>query len=323
MSKYQSLKDDDQAIVPPSASPVLQPASLALDDNDRLAFQQFTASASPVPPAGTSPAPPAASPTPLVAGKMGTPAAGSYSTAPIPSSPTTATAAGGGAGPEPMRQPLPPPADAKMWQIEYYARYFDVDTADILLRARLALYPNNQFVSALAVKQELYGPFWVPTTLIFALFVTSSLAHSIASYMAAKPYVYDFTRLSAAMSTVYAYTFATPSAMWGVSRYYGRHLGLLDLWAIYGYGMAMWIPITLVCVVPIDAVRWILVALAFLLTGLFLGRNVHLQLTELTTNRPQAIPGHVVKFVLLAAAAAHAVFALLLKLLFFSYTISE
>lgn len=46
------------------------------------------------------------------------------------------------------------------------------------------------------------GPFWVPTTLIFSLFLTSSLSTSISAYLAGDSYTYDFTRLGAAVSLV-------------------------------------------------------------------------------------------------------------------------
>lgn len=54
------------------------------------------------------------------------------------------------------------------------------------------------------------GPFWVPTTLIFSLFLTSSLSTSISAYLAGSPYTYDFTRLGAATSVVYARFSASP-----------------------------------------------------------------------------------------------------------------
>lgn len=44
----------------------------------------------------------------------------------------------------------------------------------------------------------------MPTTLVFSLFLTSSLYSSITAYLAGQSYTYDFTRLGAAVSLVYA-----------------------------------------------------------------------------------------------------------------------
>ena len=52
---------------------------------------------------------------------------------------------------------------------------------------------------------DLYGPFWTLTTVVFALFVFSSLASSIAAYLSDPnaEYNYNFQLLSIAVSLVY------------------------------------------------------------------------------------------------------------------------
>jgi hypothetical protein len=100
------------------------------------------------------------------------------------------------------------------------------------------------FLEVIGLKQELYGPFWVPITLMFTLFVTSSLLESLKSYMDGKPYSYKFIRLTHAVFTVGIYAFAFPIALWGVSKYYARPVRFLDLTAVYGYGVTLWIPVT-------------------------------------------------------------------------------
>lgn len=57
-------------------------------------------------------------------------------------------------------------------------------------------------VCAAGCVRSFAGPFWVPTTVIFSLFLTSSLSQSISAYLAGQSYTYDFTRLGAAVSLV-------------------------------------------------------------------------------------------------------------------------
>ena len=91
------------------------------------------------------------------------------------------------------------------FSLDYYSRYFDVDTMLVFNRAWQTMYPKDDFVdTVLNGAPDLYGPFWLPTTLIFALFFSSSLSASIAAYLAGLPYSYDFSRLSVAVSTVSA-----------------------------------------------------------------------------------------------------------------------
>jgi len=83
---------------------------------------------------------------------------------------------------------------------------------------------------------DLYGPFWVPTTLIFALFLSSSLSSSIQAYLAGNTYNYDFTRLSVAVSVVYSYALAVPIGMWAVMRYWAGvdERGPVEMVCVYG-----------------------------------------------------------------------------------------
>jgi hypothetical protein len=59
--------------------------------------------------------------------------------------------------------------------------YFDVPTKLILLRVGLSLVPfNKKFVTNYQSKPDLYGPFWVLTTLIATLFISSNIYCYIA-----------------------------------------------------------------------------------------------------------------------------------------------
>ncbi|KNE55255.1 hypothetical protein AMAG_01168 [Allomyces macrogynus ATCC 38327] len=340
--QYSTLSTVDVDDPDAPASPTMATPMFTIDDDaDRQAFEAFTstaklASTGPSPARSDSPKlistsptaqPPvtarsaAAIPLPVTPTKPGTPLPAA---APAPLATATVIPIGipfgmGSSAPVPELAPMAPPENTKFYQVEHYMGYFNVDTTDILIRIRLALYPNDSFLTALSLKKDLYGPFWIPTTLIFALFVTSSMANSIASFISGKPYSYDFTRLSVAVSTIYLYTFALPLAVWGVARYYSRSLNVIDLWSIYGYGQTLWLPVTLLCIIPMEFVRWIMVALAFVVTGMFLIRNLHVLLTGITTNAPIPLPAPATKMVLFGALAAHATFALLLKFLFFNY----
>jgi protein YIPF1/2 len=54
--------------------------------------------------------------------------------------------------------------------------YFDVPTKTILTRLGLSFVPfNKKFVTNYTQKPDLYGPFWVLTTLIATLFISSNM----------------------------------------------------------------------------------------------------------------------------------------------------
>lgn len=78
-----------------------------------------------------------------------------------------------------------------------------MDATQVLDRAWRTCYFTGDYVDdVLNNTPDLYGPFWIPTTLILVLFLSSSLSSSIAAYLSSQPYEYDFTRLGAAVTVV-------------------------------------------------------------------------------------------------------------------------
>lgn len=93
----------------------------------------------------------------------------------------------------------------------------------------------------------MYGPFWTLTTLIFALFLSSSLAASISAYLSTdgSEYDYDFRLLSIAVTVVYAYGLAIPVLLWLALRYLGvGEWSIVEAMAVWGYAQFVWIPVS-------------------------------------------------------------------------------
>ncbi|KAH9943095.1 Yip1-domain-containing protein [Epithele typhae] len=214
-----------------------------------------------------------------------------------------------------------PAKPSGFWQLEYYQPYFDVDTKTVLRRCYTTLLPHTQnYLSAhLTPSADLYGPFWTLTTLIFSLFVFSSLASSISAYLsdpadssAAVVLEYDFGLLSTAVGLVYAYGLGVPVLLWLALRYLGvGEWSVIEAVAVWGYGQFVWIPVALLNVIPVPIVRWVLTGVASLISGWFLVANVYPILAT-----ADAKP---VRLIIIVLAAMHAAVALCFQILFFSY----
>ena len=151
----------------------------------------------------------------------------------------------------------------------------------------------SYLTSHLTPSVDLYGPFWTLTTLIFSLFVFSSLASSISSYLSGTPIDYDFQLLSIGVTLVYLYGLGLPIILWLVLKYLGvSEWSAVEAIAVYGYGQFVWIPVSvrplflstlpmvylwaqILCVIPVPILRWTLVGLAFVISGYFLVANVY------------------------------------------------
>ncbi|KAI0029298.1 Yip1-domain-containing protein [Vararia minispora EC-137] len=210
---------------------------------------------------------------------------------------------------------------ASPWSLEYYQEFFDVDTKTVVFRCISTLNPfSPTYTSAhLNPGPDLYGPFWSLTTLIFTLFVTSSLASSIASYLSDSPITYDFTLLSVAVGIVYSYGLAVPTFLWALLRYWGvigaagEGWGLIEALSVWGYAMFVWIPVSILCVIPIAIMRWTLVGVAFGLSGYFLVANVYPILASADHKAARLL--------IVVVAILHATLALIFKIIY--YVIKE
>lgn len=146
------------------------------------------------------------------------------------------------------------------------------------------------------------GPFWTLTTLAFTLYVFSSLSTSISAYLANPdiPPVQDIGKISFAAALVYSYGLGFPALLWAVVRWLGGAevgWGVVEALVIYGCelarlrsrrafrtrakagtdlnlsladSMSIYIPISVLCIIPIPILRWILVGLGAGSSGWFL-----------------------------------------------------
>ncbi|CEG79031.1 hypothetical protein RMATCC62417_13552 [Rhizopus microsporus] len=220
---------------------------------------------------------------------------------PPPLFPETATSSNSNSGP-----------GKPIWSVDYYARFFDVDTTQVVERCLKSMYPVGDFAAdTLQNQPDLYGPFWIATSVVFAVFVCSSLAGSLAAYIAGKSHIYDFTLLSFAVIVIYMYAFLCPALVWASTKYFGCQPSLLEIINYYGYGLTIWIPVSLLCIIPFDYARWAFVGIAFIITLVFLVKNLYIVIsrTDAKTSR----------IILLAILFAHTVFTLVLKIAFYSY----
>ncbi|KAI1775328.1 Yip1-domain-containing protein [Hypoxylon cercidicola] len=220
-----------------------------------------------------------------------------------PGLPPPATAAAGGSS-------SPGSSKRYLWTISFYAQYFDVDTSSVLARCWAALYPRANFLDVLEGNPDLYGPFWIATTVVLILFLGGTISQYLAS-TGQGPFEYDFKLLSGAAGLVYGYTLVIPVLLFGALRYFGSEsANLLECWALYGYANLIWIPVALISWSPVTILNWVFVGVGFGLSVVFLLRNLYPVLSA--TDRQTS------KVLLILVVALHAGLAIAIKVLFFA-----
>lgn len=177
------------------------------------------------------------------------------------------------------------------WTIEYYQKFFNVKTNDVVERIKRSMFPHNTdnyLISHIRPNPDLYGPFWICVTLIFSIAISGNLANYLQTANSSKyHWRYEFHIVSYAATCIFLYAWLLPLMLWGVlkwttnSRNTEEELiesyatpGLLELLCLYGYSLAIYVPVTFLWTIQIEWLQWGLVAVATLLSGGVLLRSL-------------------------------------------------
>ncbi len=164
------------------------------------------------------------------------------------------------------------------WSLEFYQQFFDVDTDDVKKRVAGALIPRpgKSFLEDVTEgRPDLYGPFWICTTLV----VSVAVAGNLASYLQAEwsgnvdgdnRWHYDFHKVTLAATAVFSYAWLVPSGIYGYLWWTSAtlaSLSFLDLICLYGYALVIYIPLSVLWLIQNSVVQWILAVGGAALSG--------------------------------------------------------
>ncbi|XP_011368758.1 protein YIPF1 isoform X2 [Pteropus medius] len=163
------------------------------------------------------------------------------------------------------------------WTFEYYQTFFDVDTYQVFDRIKGSLLPipGKNFVRLyIRSNPDLYGPFWICATLVFAIAISGNLSNFLI-HLGEKTYHYvpEFRKVSIAATVIYAYAWLVPLALWGFLLWRNSKVmnivsySFLEIVCVYGYSLFIYIPTAILWIIPQKAVRWILVMMALGISG--------------------------------------------------------
>jgi len=161
--------------------------------------------------------------------------------------------------------------------VQYYQPFFDVDTTDIsarIMHSLLYCRRDQNFLATIGDKPDAYGPFWIATTLVFFVAVTSHLNKWFSSWMKGITWIYDFQSVLNSCSIIYGYAVFVPLAVWFVFKQYDPKLRFVTILCLYGYSLFPFIPIALICLVPSTALCWLSLLAGAATSAVFLLRNL-------------------------------------------------
>ncbi|CAM9767985.1 unnamed protein product [Ectocarpus sp. 6 AP-2014] len=146
----------------------------------------------------------------------------------------------------------PPPPGPKismcgLLSLQYYQPYFDVDTSEVKTKLLQAIWPMRKTASFLgeadSSKVDLYGPVWVPATLIFLL----SVAVNARRAMTDDASLGEFDDVSTSAYSVLAYLAIGTGGLWAFFRTHGVPLSFAEALSVYGYSLTPFLAAAPLC----------------------------------------------------------------------------
>ncbi|XP_032394023.1 protein YIPF2 isoform X2 [Etheostoma spectabile] len=163
------------------------------------------------------------------------------------------------------------------WTFEYYQSFFNVDTVQVLDRVKGSVMPlpGRNFVKHhLRSNPDLYGPFWICVTLVFSVAISGNLS-TFLSELGNPSYHYrpQFHRVTIAAVVIFMYAWLVPIGVWGFLTWRQgaeRQIGgysFLETVCVYGYSLSIYIPTSVLWIIPFEWLRWTLILVAMVISG--------------------------------------------------------
>lgn len=147
--------------------------------------------------------------------------------------------------------------------------------SDISSKLLSSIIPFNRNFSELAEnKPDLYGPYWISTTLILLTIILGNLSRYIMSE-SKDHFYYEFNFISIATLFFYGFGFGLPIFLFFLSKFiFGVSLPLISFICVYGYSFTILAPIMFLCLIPVEIVKYLVLGYGLVASTIFLVLNL-------------------------------------------------
>ncbi|WCJ19681.1 Integral membrane Yip1 family protein [Euphorbia peplus] len=161
--------------------------------------------------------------------------------------------------------------------VSSYVQYFNVDTDIVINRMMSSFYPiGGDFFSKIDANPDIYGLIWISTTLVFVLaslgncatYLMQSHTDSTASW------TFDVGYFNVAACAIYGYAIVVPLAFFFLLQYMGTNANLIRFWCLWGYSLFIFILVSFLLLIPLEALRWLIILAAGVDSACFVALNL-------------------------------------------------
>lgn len=159
--------------------------------------------------------------------------------------------------------------------------YFDVELADVINRVKGAAIPFTQsFYRSAEKNPDIYGPFWIFTTIIFLITSVGNFAGYL-NLKEGEKFKYNFNFLPVSCLFIFGIGFGVPLIIFLVGKFMFKiDFGYILNLCLYGYSFVILIPILFLCMIPSTTLETLLLLYYTIHSSAFLIYNMYNILIE-------------------------------------------
>ena len=142
-------------------------------------------------------------------------------------------------------------------------------------RIRLSLRPfRADFFYIFPKNPDLYGPFWILTTIVFLLSSTGNLARYFNNWEKSE-FIFKLTLVRYAVLIVYSLGIGFPLVLGLLLGLFQSIVTPIQVICLYGYSLSSFILVLILCVIPSNIFHWLLMLYGVLNSSAFLIMNLN------------------------------------------------
>lgn len=196
--------------------------------------------------------------------------------------------------------------NAPFWTFEYYQKFFDIETHHVKERilGSMLPWPGKNFIQVhLRKNPDLYGPFWICTTLVFAIAISGNLSTFLRHFGDSNfKYTPEFRKVSIAATAIFSYAWLVPLGLWGLLLWRNNKIlnlvsySFMEIVCVYGYSLSVYVPAVVLWIPHFEWLRWLSIAVALCLSSSILVMTFWPALRD---DHPKVITATIIGIVLL------------------------
>ena len=166
-------------------------------------------------------------------------------------------------------------------------RYFQINSKDFLNRVVRSIIPfNSKFYDLISTNPDFYGPFWIYTCFVILVSSCGALTRTIQGIRDSNFYQ-EFIPVAAIL--IYFIGFGVPILIALLSKIFGGKINIAPVICVFGYSYTIFLPITIICVIPSQILHWIFLGYAILSSSSLIIMSISKTISDISKGKKIAI----------------------------------